>query len=63
MRIYLENPIEWKIDHFSLLNYTEIDNYFGPDQWSALFGTVGTVPEIPNNINEILNTPCPFNPC
>lgn len=26
------------------------------------FGCVGAVPEIPENINQILNQPCPFNP-
>ncbi|WP_194848190.1 DUF294 nucleotidyltransferase-like domain-containing protein [Candidatus Neptunochlamydia vexilliferae] len=33
---------------------------FGPKEWETYFGTVGQVPPLPPNIEEILNSPCPI---
>ena len=33
---------------------------FGKEQWETYFGKVGEAPPIPANIDEILNTPCPY---
>jgi len=35
-------------------------NAFGTKDWEWYFGTVGKVPSLPPNLEEILNTPCPF---
>jgi hypothetical protein len=32
----------------------------GPKEWSQYFGAVGSAPLLPVNIDEILNSPCPF---
>jgi hypothetical protein len=37
------------------------DEYgFGPDNWLKYFGEVEAVPELPENIESILESPCPF---
>ena len=33
---------------------------FGKTQWATYFGDVGKEPALPENIDEILNSPCPF---
>ena len=33
---------------------------FGAQKWALYFGNVGTEPPLPQNIIEILNSPCPF---
>lgn len=33
---------------------------FGPEQWATYFGNVGKIPSLPNNIEEILNSDCPY---
>ena len=33
---------------------------FGPGDWSRYFGEVGEVPPLPDDIGEILNSPCPY---
>jgi hypothetical protein len=35
---------------------------FGKEEWEKYFGDVGVEPPLPPNINEILNSPCPFWP-
>jgi hypothetical protein len=35
---------------------------FGKAQWEKYFGDVGVEPPLPANINEILESPCPFWP-
>jgi len=35
---------------------------FGRDQWETYFGNVGIEPNLPDNINQILQSPCPFWP-
>jgi len=35
---------------------------FGPADWNRYFGDVGEVPPLPQNLTEILNAPCPYNP-
>jgi hypothetical protein len=32
----------------------------GPKEWKQYFGEVGAVPPLPANINEVLNSSCPF---
>ena len=34
---------------------------FGKTQWATYFGDVGKEPALPENIDEILNSPCPFS--
>jgi hypothetical protein len=34
----------------------------GPKEWKQYFGEVGAAPPLPANINEILNSSCPFWP-
>jgi hypothetical protein len=34
---------------------------FGKTQWATYFGDVGEEPALPENIDEILNSPCPFS--
>lgn len=34
---------------------------FGKTQWETYFGDVGEEPALPENIDEILNSPCPFS--
>ncbi len=34
---------------------------FGKAQWETYFGDVGDEPPLPDNIDEILNSPCPFS--
>jgi hypothetical protein len=33
---------------------------FGAAKWKQYFGDVGTEPPLPDNISEVLNSPCPF---
>jgi hypothetical protein len=33
---------------------------FGSEEWSQYFGEVGTAPPLPENMVDILNSPCPF---
>jgi hypothetical protein len=35
---------------------------FGSQEWRRYFGGVGEVPRMPSDINEILDSPCPFWP-
>jgi hypothetical protein len=35
---------------------------FGEKEWGQYFGGVGTAPSLPSDIDEILNSPCPFWP-
>ncbi|MCB1075385.1 MAG: hypothetical protein KDK59_07605, partial [Simkania sp.] len=37
-----------------------IDMAFGKAKWEKFFGDTGIEPPLPLNINEILNSPCPF---
>lgn len=34
---------------------------FGQLEWETYFGAIGEAPPLPDNINEILNSPCPFS--
>ena len=36
--------------------------YFGKAEWEKYFGDVGIEPPLPKNIEDILNSPCPFWP-
>lgn len=34
---------------------------FGKSEWETYFGNVGNEPDLPDNIDAILNSPCPFS--
>jgi hypothetical protein len=45
------------------VNHTPIyapEGAFGPSDWMKFFGHVENIPPLPANIEEILNSPCPF---
>lgn len=43
-------------------NEFSLKHSFGPTQWQTYFGDVGEIPPLPNNIDEILQAPCPIWP-
>jgi len=46
----------------SLINNKVNSSPFDSEAWKINFGDVGEAPPLPENIEEILNSPCPFNP-
>lgn len=34
--------------------------FFGKEEWEKQYGDIGYIPPLPENIDAILNTPCPF---
>lgn len=50
-----------------LLSIPKVDDpseplYFGPKEWRLYFGDVGEIPPLPENIDAILDAPCPYWP-
>jgi energy-coupling factor transporter ATP-binding protein EcfA2 len=51
------DKLEHQYDVSCLLQYQA---FFGARAWAQYFGEVGATPPLPADINQILNSPCPF---